>query len=261
MNAGYLTVMLEGKYTDGYLTAAGKDAPKFNDEDMKLIGAGGLRRHQRLPAERLRPGLRQGSGLAGGSAQRVAPEDVLDLALVRPGVSVLGAQVRAVALGGQGNLHHRERLRRGRQARRRRERVRYGSHHVPAELPDAAPAGGRQRRAGEGLLPVEPDGQLRVERGLRQPLWTRVRGLQDAEADPKAERGLLPGSRRPQRRGVGSRQRARRRTQRCSRRRPPSGFLEVARLPARPPLLSFAVWQQRQAERVAIERSQLMGAF
>jgi beta-glucosidase len=39
MNAAYLTVMLEGKYTDAYLAAAGKDAPKFNDEDLKIISA------------------------------------------------------------------------------------------------------------------------------------------------------------------------------------------------------------------------------
>lgn len=39
MNAGYLTAMLEGQYTDGYLKSCGLDAPKFTDEDMKLIGA------------------------------------------------------------------------------------------------------------------------------------------------------------------------------------------------------------------------------
>jgi beta-glucosidase len=37
LNAAYLTVMLEGKYTDDYLKQAGKDAPKFTDEDLKVI--------------------------------------------------------------------------------------------------------------------------------------------------------------------------------------------------------------------------------
>lgn len=37
-NAPYLTVMLEGKYTDAYLAAAGRDAPKFTDDDLKAIG-------------------------------------------------------------------------------------------------------------------------------------------------------------------------------------------------------------------------------
>jgi beta-glucosidase len=39
LNAAYLTVMLEGKYTDGYLKACGKDAPKFTDDDLKTISA------------------------------------------------------------------------------------------------------------------------------------------------------------------------------------------------------------------------------
>jgi hypothetical protein len=42
MNAAYLTVMLEGKYTDAYLRAAGRDAPKFTDEDLKIANAGGI---------------------------------------------------------------------------------------------------------------------------------------------------------------------------------------------------------------------------
>jgi beta-glucosidase len=37
MNAAYLNVMLEGKYTDAYLKAAGKDAPKFTTEELKTI--------------------------------------------------------------------------------------------------------------------------------------------------------------------------------------------------------------------------------
>jgi len=29
--------MLEGRYTDAYLKEAGKDAPKFTDEELKVI--------------------------------------------------------------------------------------------------------------------------------------------------------------------------------------------------------------------------------
>jgi beta-glucosidase len=39
MNAAYLTVMLEGKYMDAYLEAAGNAAPKFTDDDLKIISA------------------------------------------------------------------------------------------------------------------------------------------------------------------------------------------------------------------------------
>jgi beta-glucosidase len=39
LNAGYLTVMLEGKYTDAFLAAAGKDAPKYTDDELRTIGS------------------------------------------------------------------------------------------------------------------------------------------------------------------------------------------------------------------------------
>lgn len=37
LNAGYLTVMLEGKYTDAFLAQAGKDAPKYTAEELRII--------------------------------------------------------------------------------------------------------------------------------------------------------------------------------------------------------------------------------
>jgi beta-glucosidase len=39
LNAGYLTVILEGRYSDAFLTAAGADAPKFTDEDLRAIAS------------------------------------------------------------------------------------------------------------------------------------------------------------------------------------------------------------------------------
>jgi beta-glucosidase len=39
MNASYLTVIQEGKYTDWYLKSAGADAPKFTPEDLKAISS------------------------------------------------------------------------------------------------------------------------------------------------------------------------------------------------------------------------------
>jgi beta-glucosidase len=39
LNAPYLTVLLEGRYTDAYLAATGADAPKFTDADLKTIAA------------------------------------------------------------------------------------------------------------------------------------------------------------------------------------------------------------------------------
>jgi beta-glucosidase len=37
LNAGFLNVILEGKYTDGFLAYAGKDAPKYTADDLKII--------------------------------------------------------------------------------------------------------------------------------------------------------------------------------------------------------------------------------
>jgi beta-glucosidase len=39
LNAGYATAMLEGRYTDAFLSAAGADAPKFTAEEMAIIGS------------------------------------------------------------------------------------------------------------------------------------------------------------------------------------------------------------------------------
>jgi len=39
LNAGCLTVMLEGKYTDAFLTQAGNDAPKYPAEDLRIISS------------------------------------------------------------------------------------------------------------------------------------------------------------------------------------------------------------------------------
>jgi beta-glucosidase len=39
LNAQYMTVIQEGKYTDLYLSNAGKDAPKFTDADLKTISS------------------------------------------------------------------------------------------------------------------------------------------------------------------------------------------------------------------------------
>src|SRR5262249_3177893 len=39
INAAYLTVMLEGRYTDAFLSFAGADAPEFTPEDLKLISS------------------------------------------------------------------------------------------------------------------------------------------------------------------------------------------------------------------------------
>src|SRR5690606_17257317 len=38
-NAGYMTVMLEGRYTDEYLAEAGNGSPRFTDEELRTISS------------------------------------------------------------------------------------------------------------------------------------------------------------------------------------------------------------------------------
>src|SRR5262249_16193328 len=37
LNADFITVILEGRYTEEYLKQTGKDAPKFTDDELKAI--------------------------------------------------------------------------------------------------------------------------------------------------------------------------------------------------------------------------------
>lgn len=39
LNAGYITVMLEGHYTEAFLAQAGKDAPKYTADDLRVISS------------------------------------------------------------------------------------------------------------------------------------------------------------------------------------------------------------------------------
>ena len=39
LNAGYMTAMMEGRYTESYLAGLGADAPKFTPDDMAAIGS------------------------------------------------------------------------------------------------------------------------------------------------------------------------------------------------------------------------------
>jgi len=39
LNASFLTVMLEGRYTDAHLVAEGENAAKFTEEDLRIIAS------------------------------------------------------------------------------------------------------------------------------------------------------------------------------------------------------------------------------
>jgi beta-glucosidase len=65
INAAYLTVMLERKYIDEYLTAAGKDAPIFNDQDLRVISTPVDFVGINLTTKGVRHGVRSGPRISG----------------------------------------------------------------------------------------------------------------------------------------------------------------------------------------------------
>ena len=109
LNADYLTVMLEGKYTNAFLTFAGKDAPKYTTEDLSIISSPidfvGLNvytpTHYVVAADNKR-GLHS-------AVSRFVPTHGLDLAQDRSRGDVLGAAPRGKDLGRKVDLHYRER--------------------------------------------------------------------------------------------------------------------------------------------------------
>ena len=175
MNAPYLTVMLEGRYTDAYLAAAGADAPKFTARDLEIIASPvdfvGLNvyapGHYVLASE-----------AAPGWTVVPFPASYPHMAsawlTVGARGAVLGAAPCREAVGREGHLHHRERHLGRRPARARRHGLRRRPRDVPAQLPDAAAARDGRGRAGARLLPVEPARQLRMGRRLcrRASAWS-----------------------------------------------------------------------------------------
>ena len=156
LNAGYLTVVMEGRYTEAYLASAGADAPKFTAEDLRTISSPldfvGINVY--TPVYVLP--ISAAPGYRGRAAREIAPAHGFVLAGVRTGGALLGAAARAEDLERERNLHQRERLRHRRHAGGGRRRLRHRPHHVPAQLSFHAPARGRRQRTGARLFPLEP---------------------------------------------------------------------------------------------------------
>ena len=110
MNAAYLTVMLEGRYTDAYLAAAGADAPRFTAGELKTIstpvdfvGINVYSPGAYVRASDAAPGYTVIPAAALLSAHGIA------LADLRARHALLGAAPGGEAVGREGHLHHRER--------------------------------------------------------------------------------------------------------------------------------------------------------
>ena len=103
----YLTVMLEGRYTDAYLATAGDQTPRFTDEELATIASPldfvGINVYR--PGWYVEPSD-QPPRLPRDPDQRLPPQDGLGLACPGPRGHVLGPAADAVDLGGSVDLHH-----------------------------------------------------------------------------------------------------------------------------------------------------------
>jgi beta-glucosidase len=192
-NAGFTTVMLEGRYTDEYLAEAGGGSPTFADEELATIGSPldfvGINVYR--PGWYVEPS-EEPPGYREIPINASHPKIAVGLARPGPGGHVLGAAPDAVDLGRHLDLRHRERLRSIRRHRRRRQGVRHRPRHVPARLPRTAPARDVGGSTGGRLLPLERPGQLRMGRRVRQPLRSRLRRLRNTRADAETQRRMVP---------------------------------------------------------------------
>ena len=196
LNAGLLGVMLEGKYTDGFLEYSGKDAPKFTPEELKIIGSKndfvGLNIYAPqfyIAASDKKPGwsvlpfpasfphmksdwLRIGPEVIYWASRMTAKVwNVENIFITENGTS------SEDKLTADGKVYDLDRV------------------SLPAQLSGAAAARDVRGRAGARLFPVEPDGQFRVDLWLRATLWRLPCGLRDAGPRAETERGVLQGRR------------------------------------------------------------------
>ena len=145
LNAGFLGVILEGKYTDGFLEYAGKDAPKFTAEELKIISSPidfvGLN----IYAPQFYIVAADSSRAGRAALPRLVSAYEFRMAEDRPGDDLLGAAAGGENLEHRYDLHQRERHLFGRQAHRRRPGLRPRPHHVPAQLSEAVAARDRPR--------------------------------------------------------------------------------------------------------------------
>ena len=159
-NARFLTAIMEGRYTEGYLERLGADAPKTTPEDMRAIGSRldfvGLNVYQ--PTFVMADGSRQGYAKVPPPASyphmfsewlQVGPESLY----WSPKLASTVWKIPAIYITENGCSSSDVFNAKGRGAGRR-------SRHVPAQLPDAAATGGGRRRAGQGILPLESSRQL-----------------------------------------------------------------------------------------------------
>ena len=169
--------MLEGQYTDAYLAEAGRDAPKFTDDELKTIASPldfvGINVYR--PDRYVAPSD-EAPGIAGSRSTR----------RTRRCIGVAHVRTRRPCTGHRGTSSRCGARRRSTSprtvARRRMSSPTMAACTTPTgscscALPHPATAGDIRGCTGGRLLPLELTGQLRMERRIRQPVRHHLRRL------------------------------------------------------------------------------------
>ena len=200
LNAALLGVIMEGKYTDGFLEFSGKDAPKFTAEELKIIGSKtdfvGLNIYAPqfyIAASDKKPGwavLPFPSSFPHMNSEwlRIGPEVIY----WAPKITAKIWNIDAIYISENGTSSE-DRLRDDGKVYDL-DRISFLRNYL-----DPVAACDFGRRAGERLFPLESDGQFRMDFWLRQALRRLSRRFPDAGAHAEAECGVLQGCHREER--------------------------------------------------------------
>ncbi len=183
LSAGYLTAILEGRYTEAFLSSAGADAPKFTSEDMRAIATpldfvgvniyspkyvratGTPPGYEIVPFAKSHPRMASSWQYIGPEALYWAPRHVHKIWKVKEIFISENGCGTADQPAADGTVYDSDR------------------DHVPARLSDHAAARDGRRRPGARLFLVELVRQFRMDGRLWHPLWSDPCRLSDAEAD------------------------------------------------------------------------------
>ena len=195
LNAAFLTVMLEGRYTDAYLAAAGRDAPRFTDAELAAIGSpvdfAGINvyrpniyvapcdeppGYRTIPFSASHPTMAADWHIFDPEVMYWAARQVTSIWAPESIFITENGCAAADQLSEDGNVYDSDRV-------------------MFLRLPGPAPAGDRGGRAGAWVLPLERPGQPRMALRLRRPVRPDPRRLPDTGTHPEAQCRVVPGGR------------------------------------------------------------------
>ena len=203
LNAEFLTVLLEGRYTDAYLAGAGSDAPRFTDDELQTIASPvdfvGINVYRPgvyvvpsdeapgyriVPVNASHPKMQSSWQLLGPECLYWAPRQVQALWGARSIFVTENGCAASDVVSDDGHVYDSDRV----------MFLRASLSELQRATSEGVPGG--------GVLPLERAGQLRVDRRVRHAVRPGLRRLRDPRADPEAQRRVVPRGGPPERGGL-----------------------------------------------------------